>query len=80
MDSAITSVSAISIEWVNLMRRCTARSLGAMQMFMRCRTLENYSYSNLLRGNLKDVFEGIDRILTQTTGDRRDRPGGSENC
>ena len=66
--SAITSVSAISIEWVNLMRRCTERSLGAMQIFMRCRTPGEFftAYSNLLRGNLNDAFEGANKVLRQT--------------
>jgi hypothetical protein len=69
-------VSAISMEWFNLMRRCTERSLGAMQVFMRCRSPGEFftAQGNLLSGNLKDVFESIDRILAQTTGDRRDSP------
>ena len=67
-------VSAISIEWFNLIRRCTERSLGAMQIFMRCRTPGEFitAHSNLLLGNLKDAFEGANSIWRQTAGDQRD--------
>jgi hypothetical protein len=67
-------VSAISMEWFNLMRRCTERSLGAMQIFIRCRTPGEFftAQSNLLLGNLNDAFEGVNRILRQTAGDQRD--------
>jgi len=45
-----------------------------MQIFMRCRTPGEFftAYSNLLRGNLNDAFEGVNRILRQTAGDQRD--------
>jgi hypothetical protein len=66
--SAITSVSAISMEWFNLLLRSTERSLGAMQIFIRCRTPGEFftAYSNLLRGNLNDAFEGANKVLRQT--------------
>jgi len=66
--SAITSVSAISMEWFNLFLRSTERSLGAMQIFMRCRTPGEFitTYGNLLRGNLNDAFEGADKVLRRT--------------
>jgi hypothetical protein len=66
--SAITSVSAISMEWFNLMLRCTERYLDAMQIFTRCRTPGEFftAHSNLLRGNLNDAFEGANKILRQT--------------
>ena len=65
---AITSVSAISMEWFNLFLRSTERSLGAMQIFMRCRTPGEFitTYGNLLRGNLNDAFEGANKVLRQT--------------
>lgn len=65
--SAITSVSTISMEWFSLMLRCTERSLGATQIFMRCRTPSEFvtAYSNLLRENLNDAFEGANKILRQ---------------
>jgi hypothetical protein len=68
--NAITSVSTISMEWFGVMLRCTERSVGAMQTFMRCRTPGEFitTYGNLLRGNLNDAFGGADRIL------RRPRP------
>jgi hypothetical protein len=66
--SAITSVSAISMEWFNLLLRCAERSLGAMQIFMRCRTPGEFftAYGNLLGGNLNDAFEGANKVLRQT--------------
>jgi hypothetical protein len=58
-------VSAISMDWFNLMCRCTERSLGAMQIFIRCRTPAEFftAQSNFLLGNLQDAFEGVNRIL-----------------
>jgi hypothetical protein len=66
--SAIVSVNVISMEWFNLMLRCTERSRGAMQIFIRCRTPGEFftAYGNLLRGNLNDAFEGANKILRQT--------------
>jgi hypothetical protein len=66
--SAITSVSAISMEWFNLTLRCTQRYRDAMQIFMRCRTPGEFftAYSNVLRGNLNDAFEGANKVLRQT--------------
>ena len=66
--SAITSVSAISMELFNLTLRCTERYLDAMQIFMRCRTPGEFftAQSNLLRGNLNDAFEGANKVLRQT--------------
>lgn len=66
--SAITSVSAISMEWFNLLLHSTERSLGAMQIFLRCRTPGEFftAYGNLVRGNLNDAFEGADKVLRRT--------------
>ena len=66
--SAITSVSTISMELVNLVLRCTERSLGAIQSLMRCRTPGEFlvAYSDLLRVNLNDAFEGAEKVLRQT--------------
>jgi hypothetical protein len=68
-SSAFTnSVSAISMEWFNLTLRCTQRYRDAMQIFMRCRTPGEFftAYSNVLRGNLNDAFEGANKVLRQT--------------
>ena len=66
--NAITSVSTISIELVSLVLRCTERSLGAIQSLMRCRTPGEFlvAYSDLLRANLNDAFEGAEKVLRQT--------------
>jgi hypothetical protein len=68
-------VSAISMAWVNIMLRCTERSLGVMHIFTRIRTPGEFytAQTNLFLGNLKDVFEGVNSTLRQTTGDERDR-------
>jgi hypothetical protein len=66
--NAITSLSTISMELVSLMLRCTERSLGAIQALMRCRTPGEFvaAYSDLLRANLNDAFEGAEKVLRQT--------------
>ncbi len=66
--NAITSASTISIELVSLVLRCTERSLGAIQTLMRCRTPGDFiaAYSDLLRANLNDAFEGAEKVLRQT--------------
>jgi hypothetical protein len=66
--NAITSVSTISMELVSLVLRCTERSLGATQTLMRCRTPGEFlvAYSDLLRANLNDAFEGAEKVLRQT--------------
>jgi hypothetical protein len=71
-------LSAITMEWFNIMRRCTVRSLGAMQIFLRCRTPGEFftAQSNLLFGNLDDAFEGISKIMRQTGGNQPDSLGG----
>jgi hypothetical protein len=66
--SAITSVNAISMEWFNLMLRCTERYLDAIQIIIRGRTPGELiiAQTNLLNGNLNDAFEGANRVLRQT--------------
>jgi hypothetical protein len=66
--NAITSLSTISMELVSLVLRCTERSLGAIQTLMRCRTPGEFvaAYSDLLRANLNDAFEGAEKVLRQT--------------
>ena len=56
------------MELVSLMLRCTERSLGAIQALMRCRTPGGFvaAYSDLLRANLNDAFEGAEKVLRQT--------------
>ena len=78
--SAITSVSAISMELFNLTLRCTERYLDAMQIFMRCRTPGEFiaAQSNLLRENLNDAFEGQIRYCAKPAGDRRYSPADKE--
>jgi hypothetical protein len=68
-------VSAISMAWFIIMLRCTERSLGVMHIFMRIRTPGEFyvAHTNLFLGNLKDVFEGVNSTLRQTTGGERDR-------
>jgi hypothetical protein len=66
--SAIASANAISMEWFNLMLRCTERYLDAIQIFIRCRTPGELiiAHAKLLHGNLNDAFEGAKRVLRQT--------------
>jgi hypothetical protein len=66
--NAITSFSTISMELVSLVLRCSERSLGAVQKLMRCRTPGEFlvAYSDLLRANLNDAFEGAEKVLRQT--------------
>ena len=66
--STITSLSVISIELVSLVLRSTERSLGAIQTLMRCRTPGEFlvAYSDLVRANLNDAFEGAEKVLRQT--------------
>jgi hypothetical protein len=66
--NAITSLSTISVELVSLVLRCTERSLGAIQTLMRCRTPGEFlvAYSDLVRANLNDAFEGAEKVLRQT--------------
>jgi phasin protein len=66
--NAITNVSSISMEWFSLLLRSTERSLGAMQTVMHCRTPGEFftAYSNLLKANLNDAFEGAEKVLSQT--------------
>jgi hypothetical protein len=65
--NAITSLSTISVELVSLVLRCSERSLGAIQTLMRCRTPGEFlvAYSDLLRANLNDAFEGAEKVLRQ---------------
>lgn len=60
-------ISAITMEWFNIMRRCTERSLGAMHLLLQCRTPAELftAQSNLLFGNLNDAFEGANKLLRQ---------------
>jgi hypothetical protein len=66
--NAITSASTISMVLVSLVLRCTERSLGVIQTLMRCRTPAEFiaAYSDLLRANLNDAFEGAEKVLRQT--------------
>jgi hypothetical protein len=66
--NAITIFSTISMELVSLVLRSTERSLGAIQTLMRCRTPGEFvaAYSDLLRANLNDAFEGAEKVLRQT--------------
>jgi hypothetical protein len=65
-------INASTMEWFNIMRRCTERSIGAMHIFLRCRTPEEFftAQRNLLFGNLDDAFEGINKLIRQTDGNQ----------
>ena len=77
---AITKSVVITMEWFDLMHRCTARSLGAMQILLRCRTPGEFftAQSNLLFGNLDDAFEGVNKLLLETAGNQRRGSGDKE--
>jgi hypothetical protein len=61
----ITKSFVITTEWFDLTRRCTERSVGAMQSLLRCRTPHEFfaTQSNLFFGNLNDTVEGINKSL-----------------
>jgi len=61
----ITKSLVITTEWFDLTRRCTERSVGAMQSLLRCRTPHEFfaTQSNLFFGNLNDTVEGINKSL-----------------
>jgi hypothetical protein len=77
---AITKSVVITMEWFDLMHRCTARSLGAMQILLRCRTPGEFFtvQSNLLFGNLDDAFEGVNKLFLETAGNQRRSSGDKE--
>jgi hypothetical protein len=55
----------ITMEWLALTRRCTERSMGAMQTLLRCRKPHEFfiAQSSLFFGNLNDTSESINRLF-----------------